>query len=68
MNLITTIFQTSIIAGITLIVLQALIIWLFIRSAIASGVKKGILAAHEEIQKPKKTPEQEVKEEFDGWK
>lgn len=68
MDLIISLFQTSLIAGLAFLILQLLIIWFFIRSAIASGVKKGIIAAYEEMQKPKKTIEEETKEEQDGWK
>lgn len=72
MEFIKTIFTTSILAGITLIALQLFFIWIFLKSAITSGVKKGILKAHEEIQKtkanPPKTNEELLKEEIDGWK
>lgn len=48
-----------------------LLTWLFLRSAITSGVKRGILMAHDELERLKKnpppSPEEQLEEELKGW-
>lgn len=71
MSTLQTLLETSLIIGIFFIVLQLVAIWLFLRSAISSGVSRGILKANEEIERLKKNPppnEHELLEqELKGW-
>lgn len=65
-------FFTELFAAHALIAgLGLLCLWFFLRSAITSGVKRGILMAHGEIQRLKKnpplTPEEELEAELKGW-
>ena len=49
------IFSASIFAGITMIVLPIILLWVFLYTVIKSAVKNGIIAAHEEIKKSNST-------------
>lgn len=65
-------FFSELLAAHTLITgLGLLCLWFFLRSAITSGVKRGILLAHAEIQRLKKnpppSPEEQMEEELKGW-
>lgn len=51
--------------------LGLLCLWFFLRSAITSGVKRGILMAHTKIEHLKKnpppSPEEQLEAELKGW-
>ncbi len=72
MEILANFFSISIILGLLFSFLSILAIWLFIRSAIKSGVKQGIINAYEEIEFKKKNPaptqEELFKKEMDNWK
>lgn len=67
MQEIMTILNVTIETAIIIKIIELLIIWLFLISAIKIGVKKGIIAAEREKQIYTKTPKEDFEEEMKGW-